>query len=150
MGAMVTYRVMHKAHSVDPNFYGIGHFITLGSQLGWNRMPPWLIGSRADAPFAIPLTPANWTNIKGNNDPLGWLAKSNFRPVGTVHDIEDDTNGISVAHDIDRYLQRRTVATEIFGAWCKAHRAPAMPPRECQAVSSAADAARAAGIASSR
>lgn len=135
MGAMVTYRVMANRPATDR--FTLGGFVSIGSQLGLADVPPYLIGGLAQQPYRWPEHTAEWTNIKGVVDPLGYAIKGEFgNSNGTpwVRQKDIETGGVAVAHDAARYLSHTVVASQIATLWCRAFRAPASLPPACRGV----------------
>lgn len=141
MGAMVAYRVI-ALRPANLRF-SLNGFVTIGAQLGWDQIPPYLLGSAAVQPFRWPERTDEWTNITGRNDPLGFAVAGQFggnngKP--WVHQKTIETGGTTVAHDASQYLSSVFVASRVAALWCRAFREPATPPPACRSAFATSDA----------
>jgi hypothetical protein len=137
MGAMVTYRVMATQPPLDR--FTVSAYFTLGAQLGWPKIPPYLLGTGAGAgkAFRWPDDTNVWVNLHGTNDPLAFTVGERFGATSGrpwVDDVEIKTGNLKVAHDVVNYLGDPFVAQRIAAAWCRAFAAPAAPPPACRAA----------------
>lgn len=135
MGGMVTYHILHPLLG-DAQRYDVRRYVSLGIQLGWESLPPYLIGTMAKSPYAVPSSVQDWVNFTGSDDLIGFPVGKTFHfpqvPGKRVRDVEVNTG--KDPHDISQYLQQRVVATSIADAWCRAFTAPATKPAACTAV----------------